>query len=116
MSIPFVYATIEGPEHDKKQVEFLVDSGATYSVIPNSVWRTLKLKPEETLTVSLADGRKLKRRSSRCRIEYRGRNGETPVILGEENDEALLGALTLENLGLVLNPLNRTLSPMKIRM
>ncbi|WP_211230053.1 hypothetical protein [Desulfovirgula thermocuniculi] len=37
----------------------------------------------------------------------------TPVILGEPGDEALLGVVTLEILGLVLNPFNRTLQPMR---
>jgi hypothetical protein len=37
---------------------------------------------------------------------------DTPVILGEEKDEALLGVVTLENLGLVLNPF--TLHPMRL--
>ena len=40
--------------------------------------------------------------------------GHTPVILGEESDEALLGVVTLEILGLVFNPFNRTLQPMKM--
>jgi hypothetical protein len=35
------------------------------------------------------------------------------VILGEPGDEPLLGVITLEELGLVLNPFNRTLQPMK---
>jgi hypothetical protein len=34
------------------------------------------------------------------------------VILGEPGDDALLGAVTLEVMGLVLNPFNRTLQPM----
>ncbi len=38
------------------------------------------------------------------------------VILGEGNDEALLGVLTLEALGLMLNPFNRELVPMKLMM
>lgn len=38
----------------------------------------------------------------------------TPVILGEEGDEALLGAVTLEILGLVFNPFKRTLQPIKM--
>jgi hypothetical protein len=34
------------------------------------------------------------------------------VILGEPGDDALLGAVTLEVLGLVLNPFSRTLQPL----
>jgi len=37
----------------------------------------------------------------------------SPFILGEPGDEPLLGVVTLEILGLVLNPFNRTLQPMR---
>ena len=38
------------------------------------------------------------------------------VILGEADDEALLGVVTLEILGLVLNPFKRILQPMKMML
>jgi hypothetical protein len=38
------------------------------------------------------------------------------VILGERRDEALLGMVMLENLGLVLNPYERTLKPMRMML
>ncbi len=40
----------------------------------------------------------------------------TPVILGEPGDEALLGMVTLEILGLVFNPFSRTLHPMRMML
>lgn len=39
-----------------------------------------------------------------------------PVIYGEEGDDALLGATTLESFGLVLNPFTRELHPMRMLM
>jgi len=36
------------------------------------------------------------------------------VILGEPGDEPLLGVVTIEILGLVLNPFKRTLEPMRM--
>jgi predicted aspartyl protease len=45
-----------------------------------------------------------------------GEEAHTPVILGEEGDEALLGIVTLEILGLVLNPFTRTLQPMRMML
>ena len=36
--------------------------------------------------------------------------------LGEPGDEPLLGVITLENLGLVLDPFKRELRPMKLRL
>ncbi len=40
----------------------------------------------------------------------------TQVILGEADDSKLLGALTLKVMGLILNPLKRTLEAAELRM
>jgi hypothetical protein len=45
---------------------------------------------------------------------HNSQGGHTPVVLGEEVDEALLGIVTLEILGLVLNPFTRTLQPTRM--
>jgi hypothetical protein len=37
-------------------------------------------------------------------------------VLGLANDEALLGAVTLETLGLMLNPLTREILPMQMAL
>lgn len=63
---------------------------------------------------TLVDGTPIKRGVSECYIVLPQGEGHTPVILGEEADEALLGVFTLEILGLVFNPFNRTLQPMKM--
>ncbi len=65
---------------------------------------------------TLVDGTTIQRHVSECRFAYKGTDAFSPVILGEPNDEALLGAVTLENLGLVLNPFERTLQPMRLRL
>ena len=98
----------------RQSVEFLVDSGAVYSVLPQRVWRALKLKPQRSLQFSLADGTPIRRGVSECRFSYQGLEATSPVVLGERNDEALLGSVTLETLGLVLNPFDRTLKPMRM--
>src|SRR5438445_9093108 len=46
---------------------------------------------------------------SDCHIALPEGEGHTPVILGEPGDEALLGVVTLENLGLIFHPFKRTL-------
>ena len=102
-----------GPHRD---VEFLVDSGAVYSVLPWKVWSALKVKATRTLRFSLADGTIVQRRVSECRFRYEGIEAASPVILGERKDEALLGTVTLETLGLVLNPFERTLKPMRMML
>ncbi len=97
-----------------RRVRFLIDSGAIYSVLRGPDWRALGLRPERTLDFVLADGTTLTRGVSECAFEIEGRRATSPVVLGETEDEALLGTVTLETLGLMLNPLNRTLQPMRM--
>ncbi len=98
------------------EVDFLVDSGATYTLLPEKVWQKLNLKPFEKLKFTLADSTIITRQISEVWLEYEGRGRTVQVILGEENDQALLGVLTLESLGLMLNPFTRELMPMKLML
>ena len=116
MSLPYVDATVTGPTGKARSLDLLVDSGASYSLLPDHVWRDLELEPQETLKFILADGTKIERQASECKIRLNGKERHTPVILGEAGDEPLLGVITLENLGLVLDPFKRTLQEMKLRL
>ena len=69
-----------------------------------------------TVTFSLADGTTIERRVSECHLSLPQGEGHTPVIVGEPGDEALLGVITLEELGLVLNPFTRELQPMRMML
>ena len=96
-----------------QQVEFLVDSGAVYSLVPAPVLRKLGLRPYRTETFTLADGTKVRRKVGDAYFEIEGNRGPAPVIFGEKDDEPLLGVTTLESLGLVLDPFKRRLRPMR---
>jgi len=115
MGLTTVTATL-GKGKKAIDVDFLVDSGATYTLVPEKVWKRLKLKPLEELRFTLADSSVVVRKISEVWLSYGGRGRTVQVILGEGKDEALLGALTLEALGLVLNPFTRELSPMKLML
>lgn len=95
-------------------VDMTVDSGAIYSIVPGTVLREIGVEPERTETFWLADGRSVRRRIGHVRFEIQGSDGICKVIFGRAGDAALLGALTLESLGLSLDPLKRTLHPLKL--
>jgi len=105
---------VPGRKQRGRKIRFLVDSGAVYSVLRKGDWRALGLKPERELEFVLADGSAMTRGVSECTFELAGSRATSPVVLGETEDEALLGAVTLETLGLMLNPLSRTLQPMRM--
>ena len=116
MGLTYVDATVTGPTDKSRQIQLLVDSGASYSLLPEEVWQALEIKPLEKLDFILADGTRIERRASECKIRLNGKERHTPIILGEPGDEPLLGVITLENLGLILNPFQRTLQAMKLRL
>ena len=97
-------------------VRFLVDSGAAYSVLPHETWNALGLQPSRTMDFVLVDGTAIRRGVSHAMFTYEGIHAPSPVVLGEPGDDALLGTVTLESMGLVLNPFARTLRPMRMRL
>ena len=95
-------------------VRFLVDTGAVFTVLPEAIWRRLRLTSERTAEFTLADGTTITRGVSECRFTVAGQTATSPVVLGGPGDAALLGAVTLETLGMMLNPLSRELLPMRL--
>lgn len=116
MGLVHVEVIVAGTTGRSEAVEFLVDSGAKYSLLPDGVWQRLELECQRQLTFVLADGSKVERRVGEARFSYAGTSAWSPVILGEPGDEALLGVVTLETLGLVLDPFNRTLQPARMML
>jgi clan AA aspartic protease len=113
MGITYAEGVASSNGHREK-VRFLVDSGASFTLLPEEIWRALGLREKRSIRIQLADGTVLRRPVGECRVEFEWGDVVTPVILGQPGDVALLGALTLEELGLVLHPLTRTLQPMEM--
>lgn len=118
MGITKVDVKISNPEHPKNflKEKFLVDSGASFTVIPADMVKTLKLKPVYEKEFVLADGKVVKREIGVANISLNGTSLPSPVVLGKKNDSKLLGALTLEEHGLALDPFERKIYKAKLFM
>lgn len=114
MGMTYIEGTVRGPSRSE-HLAFLVDSGAMYTVLPADVWRRIGLEPVRAQPLRLADGTQIVRSVSECHITLPQGATSTPVILGEPMDQALLGVVTLEELGLMINPLTRELQRMELR-
>jgi predicted aspartyl protease len=104
---------VRGPLGEE-EARLLIDSGIAYTVLPENVWRSIELKPMGEHEFTSADGTIVRRKISECYIILPQGEGYTPVVLREGDDQALLGVVTLEILGLVFNPFKRTLQPMRM--
>jgi clan AA aspartic protease len=113
MSITFLKVKVINPERRKKvkECEFLVDSGAVYSVVPSKVLKALGIKPTSSQEFILANGEIVKRPVGNAYYEYQGKTRAAPVIFGDEG-VFLLGATTIEALGMMLDPIRRELKPL----
>ncbi len=114
MALTHISVRIGNPARPTRfaHVKFLVDSGAIYSVVPARTLERLGVKPHSRRTFLLADGSEMTRQMGDAVFRLDGRQGASPVIFGEKGDHALLGAVTLESLGMLLDPLRRELRPL----
>jgi len=118
MGITKVKLTIKNPMKPSTGIagEFLVDTGAHYTVVPKSMVAKLKLKPSYIQEFVLADGKVIKRSVGGAVVNYEGRELPVPVVLGQSGDNALLGVTTLESFGLMIDPFKRTIYPSKLML
>jgi clan AA aspartic protease len=118
MGLTKVLLKIKNVYDPSKEIEekFLVDSGAIYTVVPGDKLKKIGIKPSREESFSLADGTDVIRKIGYVLYEFEGNIAPAPVIFGEKGDSLLLGAVTLESLGLVLDPFQRKILKAHLRM
>jgi len=86
-----------------KEVRMLLDTGATYPCIPESLARELGLRLGYKTRVTLADGRAVEAWYATAYIEILGRGDLIPLRVFKVK-EAVLEVFALEALGLTVDP------------
>ena len=100
------------PEGKRFQsVDALVDTGATNTALPASLLEDLHVTPYTTTVFGLADGRQLELDVGRTWVKVNGQQEFTQVVFAGEGTEPILGAVTLEEMGLAVDPIRRRLQP-----
>ena len=117
MGITNVKATVGNPADSSRtrEIEFLVDSGATYGLVPAEILSELEITPHSVREFSLGNGEFVRRRLGTATFEYLSVRGDSLVIFSERGDAPLLGATTLEGFGFILDPFRRELKPLPMR-
>lgn len=93
-------------------VEALVDSGATFSMVPAALLSNLGVEPECEMRFILADKSVTVRLAGQLRVEVEGRQTFTWCIIGDPEAQPLIGAYTLEGARLMVDPANERLLPL----
>lgn len=98
----------------KATVSCVVDTGALYSLIPKETLASIGLSPRRKQTFTLADGSRVTREVGDAFHRIGDREAAAPVIFGDASDKPLLGVVTLEALGLGVDPAGRNLKPVEL--
>lgn len=88
---------------------FLVDTGATDSLVPRPHLEAIGLEPKGRRGYQLADGSDLVLDVTTADIEFMGEIVGGTIVFGEADAEPLLGVTALESVGIEVDPLNQRL-------
>ena len=95
----------------------LVDTGASRLVLPQRVVKQLGLEPSGTVKVKYADGRQVVRPTvDDVEVELLGRRNVFSASVEPRRQTALIGALILEDLDFLVDPLKMKLVPRDPKM
>ena len=87
----------------------LVDTGASYTVIPEHILDELAIPRDEIELFSLADGSVQELAIGRAEMQLGGRIRDVYVVFGTSREKILLGAMALEAFALAADAKNRRL-------
>lgn len=105
--------TIANPHaaQQRSTVELLVDTGSLFSFLPEPSLQDLGILPTRREDFTTISGAIIQRKMGHALFVLDGKEAITPVVFGEGKDTLVLGALTLEALGFLVDPVTRTLIP-----
>ena len=92
-------------------VEALVDTGATYTMLPASMLRSLDVSPIDSQSFILTNGQRVCREIGQTLVSIDSRVRTTQVVFADEESDPVLGMVTLGVFGLRVDPIQRCLVP-----
>lgn len=91
------------------EIDALVDTGASYTMLPAPLLRDLGVSATASRAFMLANGQRTTREVGQAWVRLDGHEVMTVVVFGDEGGPILLGAVTLEEMGLGVDPLGKRL-------
>ena len=111
MGATHVTVTIRNPAEPERSWDglFLVDTGASDSLVPRACVEAIGLKPEGQRVYETADGREVRLDFARAFIEFMGDLTAGRLVIADDDVEPLLGVTALESAGIEVDPVNQRL-------
>lgn len=97
------------------EAEFLVDTGAIDCMAPANALKRAGITIEGKDSYELADGTSIEYPYGFARVSFMGSETVVQVIFGPSDCEPLLGVVALENVGIGVDPVSKTLRRMSAK-
>lgn len=91
------------------EAEFLVDTGSIDCMAPANELERIGVRKEGKAVYELANGQVVEYELGFARVAFMGQETVSQIIFGPEGVEPILGVVVLENLGFVVDPVNKQL-------
>lgn len=92
-----------------ERVDALVDTGASYSMLPTPLLERMDVTPIKRMWFRVADGGRIRRKLGYTWIRVDGQLAITLIVFAETDNTPLLGSHALESLGMGVDPVNKRL-------
>ena len=94
-----------------EEIDVFVDTGAAFSWISRSRLEKLGVAPTRQMSFRTIDGRVLQRDMTEVRIASNGYSAPDLVVMAEPGELEVIGAHSIEGLGLAADPVQHKLVP-----
>ena len=98
------------------ELDAMVDTGSTHTTVPESLLNSLRVVAEDVSRFELGDSRIVEYRVGYTRMRYNGKSAIVPVVFAPDAVSPLIGATTLEILGLAVNTVKQQLVPVNFML
>ena len=100
---------LNSQSQDTYEEEFLVDTGAMYSMAPACKLKKIGIQPVGKEVYEMANGELVEYEYGIAQLTFMGEVTGTRIIFGPDTSEPLLGVVALESAGYIVDPTNQTL-------
>ena len=115
MGFVFSDVILRGPG-GSRTLRMLVDTGSTYTWVPEAIARELCALERGVVHLRTADNRLVDRILGELEVEVLGRRGTRFIVFALEGEEPLLGTDTLEGLLLEVDPTHHVLKRVDVAL
>ena len=118
MGATYVNVTVRHPAQPERAWEgkFLADTGASHSIVPRRQLEAVGVMPRGRRVFEMADGRLIEFELGQAVLSFMGEDSPGPVLFGADDAEPVLGLITMQEVGVKVDPVNHCLERSMLRI